>query len=283
MAKSNTYYCSILCLISLATIGSVNVLSGQGNCLVYPADSDERIACELSYRALEYPQGSQPSQLLFDAAIRIGPNYAWAYYEKSVPFFKRGLLAEGVSLINKAIELEPRNYLYYRAYWYFYNRSYEYCISDLEELYTVHQASYVTTPSGELEMRVILALAHAQSGDVARGIYWMLDLKEYCEGQPSLRGYYDHFCLGLLYYMDHKYALAESEFEKQINFHSEFADTYYYLGLIKARISDFSAAEAYWQQALAKFKGEDGGYSVNFFTEFNINQKDVEDRLDSLN
>ena len=48
-------------------------------------------------------QGSKESQLLFDKAISMGPKYAYAYYQKSVPYFKRGLFAEGLSLITKAI------------------------------------------------------------------------------------------------------------------------------------------------------------------------------------
>ena len=172
------FYCRCFCLALFFFICNIGFLLGQGNCLLYAEGSGERSACELSYRALEYKQGSKESQFLFDQAIEIGPNYAWAYYEKSVPFFKRGLFAEGVFLINKAIELEPQNYLYYRAYWYFYNRSYELCIKDLEELYTVYKTFYTTTPGGEMEMRVILALAYAQSGNVSKGINWILNLMD---------------------------------------------------------------------------------------------------------
>lgn len=271
------YRNSYLTLISILVYS--NCLLAQGNCLIYPEDSGERLACELSYRALEYKQGSKESQLLFDAAIRLGPKYAWAYYEKSVPFFKRGLYAEGVSLINKAIELEPKNYLYYRAYWFFYSRSYEYCIRDLEELYTVYQASYTTTPSGELEMRLLLAMAYAQSGEVAKGIEWILHLMDSYKDKLELKGYYDHFCLGVLYYMNNQFDLAEAQFEKQLTIDDGFADTYYYLGLTKEKVADKASATNYFQQALAKFNGKNGGYSVNFFTEFNTSREDVEKRL----
>ena len=219
MEGFNMYCCRYFYLILVAFFCHLDFLSSQGNCLIYPEDSGERLACELSYRALEYRQGSKESQLLFDAAIKLGPKYAWAYYEKSVPFFKRGLLAEGVSLINKAIELEPQNYLYYRAYWYFYNRSYDFCIKDLEELYTVHKAFYTTTPSGELEMRVLLAMAYAQTGNIPKGIDWMLHLMDSYQEQPFLKGYYDHFCLGLLYFLDNQYDLALTEFDSFRNCH----------------------------------------------------------------
>ncbi len=279
MVRLNMWYYKYLCLLLFVFIGNVNFLFGQGNCLIYPEDSGERKACELSYRALEHRQGSKESQLLFDEAIKIGPKYAWAYYQKSVPFFKRGLFAEGISLINKAIELEPWNYLYYRAYWYFYNRSYGYCIKDLEELYTVHEESYTTTPGGDLEMRLLLAMAHAQSGDVPKGIYWMQHLMERYEQEPQLKGLYDHFCLGVLYYKNNQFDLAEVEFEKQLTVDDKFADTYYYLGLIKAKAANNTLAQDYFKQALAKMNGENGGYSRNSFEAFNIYKEDVEKML----
>lgn len=282
MAKFNMFYYSYFQWTFLIFIGATNLLSGQGNCLVFADNSGERLACELSYRALEYPQGSKASQLLFDAAIRLGPKYAWAYYEKSVPFFKRGLLAEGISLINQAIELEPQNYLYYRAYWYFYNRNYELCIRDLEELYAVHKDPYTTTPGGELEMRLILGMAHAQSGNLSKGINWMQNLMDSYKDKPYLKGEYDHFCLGILYYKNNQYDLAQSAFEKQLIVNDRFADTYYYLGLIKEKESNPTLAKVYFKQALAKFNRENGGFSVNIFTEFNTSKEDIEKVLNDL-
>jgi len=273
-------YYRLLCFTFIATIlGSMNIVSSQGNCLLYPDDSGERIACELSYRAIEYKQGSKESQILFDAAIKIGPKYAWAYYEKSVPFFKRGLLAEGIGLINKAVELEPQNYLYYRAYWYFYNRSYEYCIRDLEELYSKYKTSYSSTPGGEMEMRLLLAMAHALTGNVSKGISWIQNLMEVYEQKPHLKGNFDHFVLGVLYYTNNHLELAQAEFEKQIQVDENLADTYYYLGLIKEKTSESELAQEYFTKALSKVNREDGGYSANLFVEFNTFQRDVEEKL----
>ncbi len=278
MARFNMFYYRCFYLLGIIFICNVNFLFGQGNCLIYPEDSGERKACELCYQAAEHKQGSHASQLLFDEAIKVGPKYAYAYYQKSVPFFKRGLFAEGVSLINKAIELEPQNYLFYRAYWYFYNRSYDFCIKDLEELYTVHKVPYVTTPGGELEMRILLAMGHAQTGNVSKGISWMLNLMDRYKKQPNLKGLFDHFCLGVLYFKNNQFDLAKSEFEKQLIVDDDFADTYYYLGLINAK-NNKTLAKEYFSQALKKMNKEDGGYSVNIFTEFNTHKEDVRKML----
>ncbi len=278
MVTFNIFYYKYFYFFPIVFLSNINLLA-QGNCLIYSENSLEREACELGYRAIEFKQGSKESQLLFDKAIRLNPDYAWAYYQKSVPFFKRGLFAEGVSLINKAIELEPQNYLYYRAYWYFYNRSYNFCIRDLEEFYTNHKTSYCSTPGGELEMRLLLAIGYAHKGEYLKGIYWIENLMEYYKTQPHLKGFYDHFCFGLLYYKNNQFNLALSEFEKQLETHDEFADTYYYLGLIKEKESKDILAQEYFKNALAKMNGENGGYSLNLFTEFNIQKEDIEQKL----
>lgn len=279
MARFSTFYCRCSYVVFISLIFNFHLLFAQGNCLIYPEDSGERKACELSYKAIEYRQGSKESQLLFDEAIRVGPKYAWAYYEKSVPFFKRGLFAEGVSLINKAIELDPKNYLFYRAYWYFYYRSYELSIRDIEDLYTNHKTTFTTTPGGELEMRLLLAMAHAHTGNVQRGIDWIINMMDSFKDQPHLKGIYDHFCLGVLYFKNKQYDLAEAEFEKQLEIDSKFADTYYYLGLLKEKESNRKMANDYFKQSLDKMEGLNGGYSANIFTEFNTYKEDLEKKL----
>lgn len=282
MDKFNMFYFKNACLVAFFLSANIYHISGQGNCLAYPIDSGERIACELSYRANTYRQGSRESQFLFEEAIKTGPKYAYAYYQKSVALFKRGLLAEGISLINKAIELEPQNYLYYRAYWYFYNRNYDLCIRDLEELYTVHQASYVTNPSGELEMRLLLAMAYGHKGHPEKGIPWIQNLLDRYTDQPKLKGYYDHYCLGVLLYMNKQFDLAEKEFQNQLLNDNNFADTFYYVGLLEENKGDAISAKKSFEKALAKMKGQDNGYSVNLFTEFNLNVKDIESKIASF-
>ncbi len=276
------YCCKFLFLLFSVTFGPLEELGSQGNCLIYEDESGERKACELSYAALEHPQGSAESQRLFDEAIKVGPKYAWAYYEKSVPYFKRGLFAEGVSLINEAIALEPSNYLDYRAYWYFYNRSYENCIQDLEALFIDHKASYRSTPGGDLEMRFLLAMAHAHTGNLERGIYWAEEVMRYYKKKPHLMGNYDYFCLGILYYHSGKLAAATSAFEEQLIVDDRFANTYYYLGLIKEEEGLLDKAQSYFKKALKYFNQEDGGYTRSGFTEYDVRKEDVLEKISAF-
>ncbi len=276
--RSNMYLCRLLCVMMAACFCHLS-LKAQGNCLIYAEGSDERKACEYGYKAIEHRQGSLESQLLLNQAIELNPNYAWAYYQKSVPYFKRGMFAEGLGLINKAIELEPKRYLFYRAYYYFYNRSYDYCIKDLEQLYTQHEQSYITTPGGALEMRLLLAMSYAQKGDVPAGINWIHHLMDFYQAEPRLKGAYDHYCLGVLYFKNDQLDLAEEEFARQIEFNETFATSYYYLGLIKQKQELHSLAEEYFREAHARMKGEKDGYNLNIFGEWNVYEEDIRTEL----
>jgi tetratricopeptide (TPR) repeat protein len=249
---------------------------GQGNCLLYPEGSGERIACELSYRAVEYRQGSRASQTLFDKAIELGPNYAWAYYEKSVPYFKRGLLSEGVSFLNKAIAIEPTGYLYYRAYWYFQNRSFVACIADLEKHYFQLNGPVIYTPPGDMDMRLLLSMAYAHSDSLVKGIETMEKCIASYGDQDYLIGAYDYHLLGVLYYRNQQYAEAIDAFNKQLMINENIADSYYYLGLTSKAQSKAVLAQEYFTQSLRKY---DEGFSPNLFLDFNLDRSMIEIEL----
>lgn len=267
-------YCNKLTFSVFTLILSLQTM-GQGNCLAYPDNSGERIACELSYRAVTYKQGSAPSQVLFDRAIEVGPDYAYAYYEKSVPFFKRGMLVEATKLLNKAIELDPLNYLTYRAYWYFSHHSFEACISDLERFYNQLNGRLHPTPGGDFEMRMLLALSYAQTGQLEKG----LALVDYALANYEDMGYfispYDYHVSGLLYFFDGQYEKAQDQFEVQLQNNNRLADTYYYLWLCAEKMEDSDKAANYLQEALDRFDGQKDGFSFKAFANYNVSRFDV--------
>lgn len=245
-------------LIMLLSVCSF-LMYGQGNCTLYPEGSGERKACELSYEAIEYQQGSKESQLIFDEAIAVGPKYAWAYYEKSVPYLKRGFLQEGLQILNEAVKLEPMNYLTYRAYWYWQYRNYELCIDDLEQFYAVPKTYVETTPGGEKDMRIILGLAYAKIGDYKKAIQTIeACIKSYATKDDV--GLADYHTLGILYLKNTQYDKAIAAFEQQFTIYEHIADSYYFLGLAYNGKSEFKKARTQFDKALTVF-GSDRQYS----------------------
>ncbi|MFK7952972.1 MAG: tetratricopeptide repeat protein [Ekhidna sp.] len=262
-------------MVSFLAVSVITKVAGQGNCLIYPENSGERLACELSYQSIEYPQGGAMSQILFDSAIKVGPNYAYAYYEKSVPFFKRGKLIEGTKLINKAIELDPEKYLTYRAYWYFLNHSFEACISDLERFYNELNVSIMPTPGGDFEMRMLLALSYAQVGELAKAIDLVSFGIDNFDSMNYFVGAYDYHVLGILLYSNNQFEEAKKALEKQIEMNDRYAGTYYYLALTNKSLGDSNKANKLFRESLDRFDGKKDGINFNAFITYNVTRSQV--------
>ena len=235
-------------------------LMGQGNCQSLTAGTKERIACEYGKRAIAYKQGSRQSLLLFDSALVANPDYAWAYYEKSITFLKRGYLSKGMSILNKAVALEPLDYLTYRAYWFFQHHSYERCQQDLERYYALEGAYEQNTPGGALSMRIVLALTYAHQEQYDKAISLV---NEVIQSYPSedYAGPYDFHCLGVLYYKNKQYGEAEEALQKSIKRNAQFADTYYYLAMLAQQAGTLDQAKALMEEALLRYDGKKDGYT----------------------
>lgn len=224
-------------------LSNTSLIVAQGNCLQYPKDSGERKACELCYTN-EYKQGSKESLMLYDSAITIGPEYAWAYYQKSVPYFKRGYLSDGIKLLNKAVELDPQSHICYRAYWYHQHKSYEACIRDLELYYSSYGGYVEFTPGGNYEMRMLLGISYAEMNDLDSAIRVITDYLGNPKNEMHSRAH-DFFILGVLYYRNKEYRKAEEVLDKHIEKNPQLAEAYYYLGLVLEAQSKPSAKEKF--------------------------------------
>lgn len=271
--KTKPYF--ILLLLSVA-----HALSAQGNCALMEEGGKERIACEYGKRAITFKQGSRQSQLLFDSAIAVNPQYAWAYYEKSVPYFKRGMLSEGIRLLNKAVDLDPLSYLTYRAYWFSQHKSYARCKDDLETYYAMEDAYDKNTPDGALDMRILLGIIYSEMGLNQRAID---QVEQTINGYPSetYQGPYDYHTLGVLYLKNEQYTEAKAALERSLTYNSQFADTYYYLSLTAKKLGNNKMAKDYAIESLKRFKGEMNGYS-GYPLCFPVSDKMVSEQLAAI-
>jgi len=226
---------------------------GQGNCLIYPEGSRSRKACEICYKALEHRQGSKESQMMFDSAIAVGPDFAWSYFEKSVPYFKRGFLYEGIQILNKAVELEPVNYLCYRASWFWQYKNYDLCIQDLEAYYALPDAYLQYTPGGEMNMEIVLGLAYAKNENYAKAVETLENFTNSYQSKYEI-GFFDYHVLGVMYVHNKQYNKAIEAFKKQLTIVDNIADSYYYLGLAYKGLSDKDSANLQFEKALLLLK-----------------------------
>jgi tetratricopeptide (TPR) repeat protein len=256
------------------------MLHGQGNCLLYPEGSDARKACELAYEGKKLKQGSRESQIMFDSILKLNPNYDWAYMEKSVAYLKRGFIVEGLKLLDKAVEIEPRYNLTYRAYWHFQNRNYKLCIRDLERYYQLPNAFiYELTPGGDKDMRLLLAMSYAKEGDLAKGIETVENCIKSYQREMDF-GLVDYHILGMLYVKNKQYKKALETFDKQLKMTADYPDTYYYMGLAYKALKKPKQAKIYFEKAKDKFLDD---YRIrNGYLCYRVYFSDVTDELNAL-
>lgn len=272
--RTNPYFI-VVCLLLFS-----NGASAQGDCSTFAENSKEREACAYGRKAIQFKQGSRQSQLLFDSAIAANPDYAWAYYEKSVPYLKRGLLNKGMQLLNKAVSLDALSYLPYRASWFFQHKSYAHCSADLERYYAMEGAFPQNTPGGGMDMRIILGITYAHQGSNQRAIEIV---KETIDAYPSADywGPYDYHTLGVLYLRNEEYDQAKVAMLNSIKRNAQFADSYYYLALTAEQQGDLETAKYYINEAILRYQGEKNGYTGYPFC-FPISKQMAESKMKIL-
>lgn len=257
-----------------------NKITAQGDCSLFAKDSKERLACDYATKAVKFKQGSRESQLLFDSAILANPEYAWAYYEKSVPYFKRGFLSEGMEILNKAVALDPLSYLTYRAYWFFQHESFEHCRIDLERFYSMEGSYPKSTPGGALDMQIVLGIIYAHLGDNQKAIELVSKTINAYPSQDYL-GPYDNHTLGVLLLNNGQLREAREVLLESITRNEQFADSYYYLALIAEKLGDLKEAKHYIKESVLRYQGEKNGYTGYPFC-FPISLKVAKEKMNEL-
>lgn len=215
-------------LTTVIVLGSSLLSFGPPNCNLFEGDCNK--ACTLAENAIQYPQGSKPSQQLFDQSIENCPTFAYSYYEKAVPFAKRGAMDEWKILIDKAVELEPVEYLGQRAwYHFFFTHNYEKAIEDINTLQDFYKDGDIGETGDALyHLNIMKGLCLKGLGKHQEAITCM---EEQMAKPDHYLGMYDYLHLGVLYLETGNYTKAETCFNKQIE-HYEISEAYYYRALL---------------------------------------------------
>lgn len=237
--------------IILSVFMLVNIRTkGQPNCYVFKNNLPCHEACLLATSATN-GQGSRESQMQFDKAIELCPSLDYAYFEKSVPYIKRGDLKTWRALIDKAIELNPSVHLRYRAWCRFqFARDYKGAIEDFKKMRSLVGEEIGYSQNGDYNLNIVEALCYSKLGQVPLAI--QLIEKQFAKKNYS-PGSYDYLHLGILKINNHQYEEGIQWLDKEISLNDYLADTYYYRGVAywklgqkeKARKSMEKAREFY--------------------------------------
>ena len=152
--------------ITLFIIACIISSFGPPNCNLYEDDEACYKACNEAEKAIMHPQGSKASQVHFDKSIALCPTFSYSYYEKGVPFVKRGLNNKWIELINKAVEHNPKEYLGHRGWChYLFMKNYQPAIDDIEALDAMLDYDIGPTGNGEYHLHVVRALCYKGLGN----------------------------------------------------------------------------------------------------------------------
>ena len=183
-------------------------------------------------------QGAMISQKIFDILISKNPNESTYYFEKSVPYNKRGDYLTGFNILNKAIDLDPKSHLGYRG-WLRLNKLKDYS-GALQDFKTLDSL----TPN-------FIDAAWGENIYYLKGICY-LGLKEYSNASKEFNKYISsekdsswvnpnvflYNGITKLKFEDHKNAVLN--FRACIKYHKNCTEAYYYYGelLLKKKSLD---------------------------------------------
>ncbi|HEY0741004.1 MAG TPA: hypothetical protein VGD40_06050 [Chryseosolibacter sp.] len=231
----------------------------QPNCNVYKLSNNQSCyeACVIATRE-GAPQGSKASQLQFDSAISICPALDYAYFEKAVPYLKRGDFITWKKLIDQAVALNPTAHLGYRGWCrYQFVRDYRGAIRDFEKLDSLLRFDIGYSINGDYHLNIAKALCYKAIGQKAKAI-------EIIERQLAVENYspltYDYFHLGVLKMETGDLNGGIDYLNKSIALNDYFAEAHYYLGLIykkqnlpKAHQESMRKAKSYYEKGYKRF------------------------------
>lgn len=197
------------------------------NCEMYEKDSPCYQACQESYKAIQYPQGSRNSQIHFDKAIDLCETFAYAYHEKAVPYLKRGDFVTWRQLMDKAVDLEPEERLGYRGWCrYQFLRDYQGAIDDIERLDALADYDIGYAQNGDCHLIVAKALAYKGLGQLDKAVKIMEDFVN----DPDFYALpFDLLHLAVMYMEQGNLSKAITTLKAQNEVNPQLADNYYYL------------------------------------------------------
>lgn len=213
------------------------------NCNVFrmEGDSAKFNACEKAMETVYGKKWYQFDRRFHDGlseAIKMDSNFDYPYKEQSVAYLKSGDFVNWKKLIDKSVELNPKENLGYRGWCkYQFFRDYKGAIEDIEALEKIYPTGYLGYSSnGDYELHIAKALCYSAIGEKEKAV-------SIIENQLSKKdhtiGLYDYYQLGVTYFELKNYDKALENFEKQSNVYDYAENSYFKAKVSKIRNKDY--------------------------------------------
>lgn len=243
---------------------SFQILLSQDNCNVFKwaGDSCRYEACIYLEKAPSYFQLKREYHEIKDKALEICPEYAIVYKHKSTAYLKTGDFIGWKKLIDKAVELNPKENLDYRGWCRFqFFRDYKGAIEDIEELERLMNGHDIGhCQNGYYHLVIAKGLCYKMIGEKEKALSI---IREQIEKDPSAVGLYDYLHLGVLYLEKGDPENAVTAFRKQIEV-NDLAEGRYYLSMAYKQLNKIEDYKKHLLKAESLYKS--GLYMFDVYT-----------------
>jgi len=266
-------------VLGLSIIVGGSFLSfGPPNCNLFEDDCKE--ACIEAEQAIMHSQGSKASQIHFDKSIELCPTFAYSYYEKAVPFAKRGSVSEWNKLMDNAVKYNPEEYLGQRGwYHFFFMHNYQASITDIERLQTLYGDTDIgVTGDAMYHLHILRALCYKGLGQKKKAIRC---IEDQMAKEDHYLGLYDYLHLGVLYLENGNLQNALEILNIQIE-QNPWSEAYYYRAQVYKQLQDSEKCIADLNQALVQYKKGDKMHNSYRQLVDEIYESDILDALKSV-
>lgn len=199
-------------------------------------------------------------QLYIDSAIVQKPGMAYLYQQKAMPYFKLGKYELGLTFLDKAVELDSKSHIDYRAFIKcIFAKTYREAITDFQA------AKKIKGENGAVmdhSYDFYLGLCYLQLGDFATSLRYLessIEMTRKRSGEDWIHPL-DLFYAGIATQELDRHTEAIAYFDKALKAYPAFSDASYYKSLSLFRTGQTELAERTLNDCERDFKK---GYTIN--------------------
>lgn len=236
-------------LIFIVILFCLQLAIAQDNCNVFKwaGDTCRYEACSYLEKAPNHFQLTKEYHEIKDKALELCPEYAIVYKNKSTAYLKTGDFINWKILIDKAVELNPKQNLDYRGWCrYQFFRDYKGAITDIEALEELMPGQDIGhCQNGYYHLIITKGLCYKMIGERSKALKL---IKEQIKKDGSAVGIFDYLHLGVLHLELGEHEAATTALGQQLEI-NELAEAHFYIALAQKAQDNKEAYLSHLQQA----------------------------------